>query len=71
MLSANVFTVTWGMLDFQEILSGFQNKKKKGKKILPQYILMLGFNPYLTNGFSHHYHLGESTSVLRGIRCDF
>ena len=27
--------------------------------------------PYLTNGFSHHYHLGESTSVLRGIRCDF
>ena len=28
-------------------------------------------NPYLTNGFSHHYHLVESTSVLRGIRCDF
>ena len=22
------------------------------------------------NGFSHHYLLGESTSVLRGIRCD-
>ena len=30
------------------------------------------FNLYMTNGFSHHYHLGESTSVLRGIiGCDF
>ena len=28
-------------------------------------------NPYLTNGFSHHYHLGESPSVFMGIRCDF
>ena len=28
-------------------------------------------NPYLTNGFSHHYHLGESASVFRDIRCDF
>ena len=34
-------------------------------------ILKVGLNPYLTNGFSHHYHLGESTSVLRGIRRDF
>ena len=29
------------------------------------------FNPFLTNGFPHHYHLGESTFVRRGIRCDF
>ena len=24
----------------------------------------MGINPYLTNGFSHHYHLGESTFIL-------
>ena len=29
------------------------------------------FNPYLTNGFSHHYHLGESTFILRDIGSDF
>ena len=33
--------------------------------------LIRTFNPYLTNGFSHHYQLGESIFVLRGIRCDF
>ena len=27
--------------------------------------------PYLMNGFSHHYHLGESTFIFRGIRSDF
>ena len=25
-------------------------------------------NPYLTNGFSHHYHLGESIFIFRDIR---
>ena len=29
------------------------------------------FNPYLTNGFSHQYHLGESTFIFRGVRSDF
>ena len=29
------------------------------------------FNPYLTNGFSHHYQLGESTFIFRGVRSDF
>ena len=29
------------------------------------------FNPYMTNGFSHHYHLEESTFVFRGVRSDF
>ena len=28
-------------------------------------------NPYLTNGFSHHNHLGESTLINRGFGCDF
>ena len=28
-------------------------------------------NPYLTNGFSHHYQLGESTFICRRVRSDF
>ena len=28
-------------------------------------------NPYLTNGFSHHFRLGESTFIFRGDRSDF
>ena len=28
-------------------------------------------NPYLTNGFSHHYQLDESTFIFRGFRSDF
>ena len=28
-------------------------------------------NPYLTNGFSHHYQLGESTFIFRDVRSDF
>ena len=28
-------------------------------------------NPYLTNGFSHHYQLGESTFIFGWRRCDF
>ena len=28
-------------------------------------------NPYSTNGFSHHYHLGESTFMSRGLRSNF
>ena len=28
-------------------------------------------NPYLTNGFSHHYQLDESTFIVRGVRSDF
>ena len=27
--------------------------------------------PYLTNGFSHRYHLGESTFIFRGVRSFF
>ena len=29
------------------------------------------FNPYLTNGFSHCYHMDDSTFIFRGIRSDF
>ena len=32
---------------------------------------ILQFNPFLMNGFSHHYHLGVSTFILRDIRSDF
>ena len=28
-------------------------------------------NPYLMNGFSHHYQLGESTFIFRGVRSIF
>ena len=34
-------------------------------------IALLVLNPYLTNGFSHHYQLGESTFIYRGVRSDF
>ena len=25
------------------------------------------FNPYMANGLSHHYHLGESIFIFRGV----
>ena len=28
-------------------------------------------NPYLTNGIAHLSHLGESTLIVRGFRCNF
>ena len=28
-------------------------------------------NPYLTNGFAHSYHLGQSTFIIRDIRSDY
>ena len=31
----------------------------------------LDINPYLTNGFAHHYQLSESNFVFRGVRIDF
>ena len=37
-------------------------------------ILISSFNPYmtnrLTNGLSHHYHVGQSTVIFRCIRSD-
>ena len=33
--------------------------------------IILTVNPYLTNGFSHHNHLNESTFILREVRSDF
>ena len=39
---------------------GGKTKKHHGKKK----------NKFLTNGFSHYYHLGESTFILRCIRSD-
>ena len=29
------------------------------------------YNPYVTNGLSHPYHLDESTFKIRGFRSDF
>ena len=29
------------------------------------------FNPYLTNGFFHRYHLDESIFIFRSVRSDF
>ena len=34
----------------------------------PSGSVVLWINPYLTNGFSHHYQLGESTFICRGVR---
>ena len=33
--------------------------------------IMFQINPYLTNGFSHHYQLEESTFIFRGVSSDF
>ena len=57
-------------------------KKKYSDTLWPSLLLVLytrlvpeegesNFNPYLTNGFSHYYHLGESTFIIRGVRSDF
>ena len=32
--------------------------------------VLIVINPYLTNGFSHHYHLGESILIFRDVRSD-
>ena len=36
-----------------------------------QYMTSHLINLYLTNGFSHHYQLDESTFIFRGVRGDF
>ena len=41
-------------------------------RLLKAYVIPRGwFNPYLTNNFSHHYQMGESTFIYRGVRSDF
>ena len=39
-------------------------------KVIPS-LVESRFNPYMTEGFSHRYHLGESTFIFGDIRCDF
>ena len=34
-------------------------------------LIMLTVSPYLINGFSHPYQLGEATFFFRGVRSDF
>ena len=44
-----------------------------GKTLLNNPVAQLGklFNPLVTNGLSHLYHLDESTFIFRGIRGNF
>ena len=42
----------------------FTNRK------LGAHLIYVLVNPYLTNEFSHHYNLCESTSIFRGVRYD-
>ena len=38
------------------------------KYVVNLNIHVVDINPYLTNGFSHHYQLDESTFIFRGVR---
>ena len=38
--------------------------------VVIKVMIFFMINPYLMNGFSHHYHLGESTFMFRGVRSD-
>ena len=41
------------------------------RSVYHEHLGVYSFNPFLTNGFSHHCHLGESIFIFRGIRSDF
>ena len=48
----------------------------KSKNFMPENnfgVVLPGklINPLMTIGFTHHYHLVESTLVFMGFRCDF
>ena len=44
----------------------------KNRSVLLSTPIIKGkFHPYLTNGFSYRYHLGESTFIFRGVWIDF
>ena len=47
-----------------ETLEAFVNGYKWDDVLLANMQRYLFINPFLTNGFSHHYHLGESTFTL-------
>ena len=48
---------------------------KRRQTLLPtqpfRFFNLKTVNPYLTNGFSHYYHLVQSLFILRGVRSDF
>ena len=47
-------------------------KNNSNLGVVVHYVVASGLvNPYLTNGFSHHYHLDDSTFSFRGVRSDF
>ena len=46
----------------------YSDAKQSETEDLHQQLLI---TPYLTNGFSHCYQLGESTFIFRGVRSNF
>ena len=40
-------------------------------RVIIRYFGVVTVNPYLTNGFSHHYQLGESTFIFMGVTSNF
>ena len=68
--------VRWDLISFTALVDVFETKatiEKKRRCAVDEVEdpLKVRFNPYLTNGLFHHYHLGESTLIFRGIRSDF
>ena len=45
--------------------------KVSAHKLTVIHAVLWKFNPFLTYGLSHHYHLDESTFIFRGTRSDF
>ena len=51
----------------------YQLNKDRDEAIVAETDISIPFliYPYLTNGFSHQYQLGESTFISRGVRSEF
>ena len=57
-------TISWTELKRQWQRSGLDSHEYG-------MVSFLHINTLMTNGFTHHYHLGESTLIFEGFRCDF
>ena len=51
----------------------FYLKQTKGEILIHCLLIhqYININPFLTNEFTHHCHLEESTVIFKGIRIDF
>ena len=58
--------VRQGILEVYSVDIFFRQIAKAGDFYYVKY--MYSLNPFLTNGFSNHYHLGQFTYIFRGIR---